>query len=64
MLVIDPEECIDCRPCLPECLVSAIYPKEEVLGDQQVYFEINERFAHRWPVITRRTPLPAETNGL
>ena len=57
MLVIDPEECIDCRLCVPECQVNAIYPGDEVPEDQQVYFEINEKFSQRWPVITRRRPL-------
>ena len=57
MLLIDPEECIDCRLCVPECLVNAIYPGDEVSDDQPVYFEINEKFSQRWPVITRRGPL-------
>jgi ferredoxin len=57
MLVIDPEECIDCRLCVPECPVNAIYPGDEVPNDQQAYFEVNQRFAQRWPVITRRRPL-------
>ena len=57
MLLIDPEECVDCRLCAPECLVNAIYPGDEVSDDQPVYFEINEKFSQRWPVITRRGPL-------
>ena len=57
MLVIDPEECIDCRLCVPECPVNAIYQGDEVPEDQQVYFEINKKYSQRWPVITRRKPL-------
>jgi len=57
MLVIDPEECIDCRLCIPECPVDAIYAGDEVPADQRPYFEINARLALRWPVITRRRPL-------
>jgi ferredoxin len=57
MLAIDPDECIDCRLCVPECPVDAIYPGDEVPSDQQAYFEINARFAVRWPVMTRRKPL-------
>ena len=30
MLVINPDECIDCGACLPECPVEAIYPDEEI----------------------------------
>ena len=57
MLVNDPEECIDCRLCVPECPVNASRPGEEVPGDQEVYFEINERFADCWPVITCKRPI-------
>ena len=57
MLVIDPEECIDCRLCVPECPVNATYPGDEVPEDQQVYFKINEKFFRRWSVTTRRRPL-------
>ena len=54
MLVIDPEECIDCQLCVPECPVNAIYPGDKVPEDQQVYFDINVKFSQRWPVTTRR----------
>ena len=57
MRVIGPEECIDCRLCVPERTLNAVHPGEEVPGDQQVYFEINETFAHHWPIIARRRPL-------
>ena len=56
MLVIDPDECIDCAVCIPECPVDAIYRGEDVPADQQHYFAINARLAVRWPVITRRKP--------
>ena len=57
MLVIDHEECIDCRPCGAECPVNAIYPGDDVIKDQHFYLKINEKFSGRWPVITRRRPL-------
>ena len=57
MLVIDPEECIDCRLCVPECLVNGIYPGDEVSEDQPVYFKINEKFSRRWSVTASRRPL-------
>ena len=34
-LTIDPDECIDCAVCIPECPVNAIVPEEDVPGDQQ-----------------------------
>jgi ferredoxin len=54
MLVIDPDECIDCAVCIPECPVDAIFRGDDVPADQQQYFAINARLALRWPVITRR----------
>lgn len=60
MLVIDPEECIDYRLCVPECPTNAIYPGDDVPEDQQVYLEINETFSQRWPVITRKRRLAGD----
>ena len=58
-LVIDPEVCIDCGVCEPECPVSAIV-EESRLGDEQRHFaELNARYAQTWPLITGKTdPLP------
>ena len=53
MLVIDPDDCIDCRLCIPECPVDAIYAGEEVPAEQQPFFAINAQLARSWPVITR-----------
>jgi NAD-dependent dihydropyrimidine dehydrogenase PreA subunit len=41
MLVIDPEECIDCGACLPECPVEAIYTAEDVPAEWQHFITIN-----------------------
>ncbi len=57
MLVIDPDECIDCRVCIPECPVGAIFADAEVPTEQQPYLETNADLARRWPVITRKRPL-------
>jgi ferredoxin len=62
MLVIDPDECIDCAVCIPECPVDAIFRGEDVPTDQQRYFAINARLATRWPVITRRKPALADAD--
>jgi ferredoxin len=60
MLVIDPDECIDCAVCIPECPVEAIFRGEDVPADQQQYFAINARLARAWPVITRTKAAPAD----
>jgi ferredoxin len=58
-LTIDPDECIDCAVCIPECPVNAIVPEEDVPGDQQHMIKINVDLAKNWPSITKRkAPLP------
>lgn len=53
MLVIDPEECIDCGVCVPECPVDAIVPDTELEGDIRVFWEkINQEYSQKWPNIT------------
>ncbi len=59
-LVIDPEECIDCTLCEPECPVDAIYSEDEVPSDQEHFLEINERLAQKWPVITAQKEAPED----
>lgn len=53
-IVIDPDECIDCAVCIPECPVNAIYPEEDVPADQREFIEINAQLSQHWPVITKR----------
>jgi len=55
-LVIDPDECIDCAVCIPECPAGAIYTEEEVPASQQAFVAINRERAAQWPAITRRKP--------
>ena len=50
MLVIHPDECIDCGVCEPECPVDAIKPDTE--PGLEKWLEINTKFADLWPVIT------------
>ncbi len=44
MLVIDPEECIDCGACEPECPVEAIYPEDALPGEWAQYAELDARW--------------------
>jgi ferredoxin len=52
-LVIDPDECIDCAVCVPECPVDAIYAEEDLPADQLAFIQINRNLAAVWPTITK-----------
>lgn len=61
-LVIDPDECIDCTLCVPECPVEAIFAEDDVPGDQKQFIGLNAELARQWPaIIERRTP-PADAD--
>jgi len=58
MLVIHPDECIDCGVCAPECPLDAIKADTEPGLDH--WPELNAQYAKLWPSITgRKSPLPA-----
>ena len=58
MLVIDPDECIDCAVCIPECPVNAIYAEEDVPADQIDFIKLNLDITRTagWKNITKRKP--------
>jgi ferredoxin len=56
MLVIDPDECIDCTLCVPECPVEAIFADNNVPEDQQQWTQINIDEAPNYPVISQKIP--------
>ena len=53
-LVIDPDECIDCTLCEPECPVNAIYPEDDVPAGQEAFVALNAELTKAWPVIATR----------
>jgi ferredoxin len=59
MLYIDPEECIDCGACVPECPVEAIYDEAQLPDDKQQWLKLNAERAVKLPVVSEQVdPLP------
>ena len=54
MLVINPDECIDCGVCEPECPAEAIFSEDELPDDQTQFLELNAELAEAWPNITEK----------
>lgn len=54
MLVIHPEDCIDCAICVPECPEQAIFAAEDVPKAERESIERNAELAERWPSIMNR----------
>ncbi len=62
MLVIDPDECIDCTLCEPECPVEAIYAEDELPSGQEKFLELNVELSAIWPVITEIGDVPEDAD--
>lgn len=54
-LVIDPDECIDCTLCEPECPAGAIFSEDELPAGQEQFAALNAELAKVWPAITEVT---------
>ena len=62
MLVIDPDECIDCALCEPECPVDAIFADDEIPEGQEKFLELNRELSQTWPVITHAKAHPDDAD--
>jgi ferredoxin len=62
MLVIDPDECIDCTLCVAECPVEAICAEDDVPENQRAFLQINAELAKVWPTITEKKDAPADAD--
>ena len=61
MLVIHPDECIDCGVCEPECPVDAIKPDTE--PGLEKWLDLNRQYSAVWPNITRKKPAPPDADA-
>lgn len=66
MLVINPEECIDCALCEPECPAEAIFSEDDLPEKYQNFLEINTEKSQTWPVLTthKDNPEAAKWDGV
>jgi ferredoxin len=62
MLVIDPDECIDCTLCEPECPVEAILSEDDVPENMQGFIELNAELSREWPVINEMKNAPEDSD--
>jgi ferredoxin len=62
MLVIDPDECIDCTLCVPECPVEAIFAEDDVPDAQNAFIAKNAELAKKWHPIIERKPAPPDAD--
>lgn len=63
MLVIDPDECIDCTLCVAECPVEAIFAEDDVPVKQHEFIKINAELAKVWKPIVERKDAPADADA-
>jgi ferredoxin len=61
MLVIHPDECIDCGVCEPECPVEAIKPDTD--AGIETWLELNAELSKIWPVITEAKAPPPDADA-
>ncbi len=61
MLVINPDECIDCGVCEPECPIEAILP-DTASGDMDTWVKLNLKYSEAWPNITRKKDPPDDAD--
>ncbi|MGQ0577704.1 MAG: ferredoxin FdxA [Betaproteobacteria bacterium] len=62
MLVIDPDECIDCTLCVAECPVEAIFAEDDVPENQRSFTKLNAELAKAWPVLTEKKDAPPDAD--
>ncbi len=61
-LTINPDECIDCALCEPECPVNAIYSEDDLPEKYKDYLPLNKKLAEKWPNITRIKEAPKDAD--
>jgi ferredoxin len=62
MLYIDPESCIVCDQCIPECPVEAIFAEDDVPEDQREFIALNAEMSQTCPqIVEKKQPLASSS---
>ena len=61
MLVIHPDECIDCGVCIPECQAEAIFQDTDKMAEPR-WLELNRKYAELWPNILKKGVPPDDAD--
>ena len=59
-LVINPDECIDCALCEPECPIDAIKSDDDLSLHEKVFLDLNRELSAKWPNITSQKAAPLD----
>jgi ferredoxin len=59
-LAINPDECIDCGACVPECPTEAIFSEDDLPEKWAEYKDLNAKLAEAWPNIDKKKEALAE----
>ena len=62
-LVIQPDECIDCALCEPECPINAIISEDDVTEAQKPFIALNAELSKNWPNITAKKEAPEDAKS-
>ncbi len=62
MVVIHPNECIDCGVCEPECPIKAIVPDTRLKPDEVHWVEFNRKWSEEWPNIVHKGVVPDDAS--
>lgn len=62
-LVINPDECIDCALCEPECPINAILSEDDLPEDQHEFLALNNELSQHWPNITVKKDGPPDAKS-
>lgn len=62
MLYIDPDECIDCGACVPECPTEAIFSEDDLPEKWAEYVALNAKVSQSWPTISAKKAALADAD--